>query len=197
MKLFRLIALFSISLAAHAAPSIPSTYEIEVIVFENRLSNLEAGELWRPAQEAPAAAREEPVNVGEKNPVGSALSAARQSLERSGSHRVLAHQRWQQGADAKSASKPVRIGGGAGGLDGALRLYSSRVLIVELNLALKDAPAGTLTAGIPQTGPVVYQLNESRRVKISETHYFDHPKLGALVRISPVKAPAAGASRQP
>jgi hypothetical protein len=34
---------------------------------------------------------------------------------------------------------------------------------------------------------MVYRLNERRRVKLSETHYFDHPKFGALVRVSPAK----------
>jgi len=42
-------------------------------------------------------------------------------------------------------------------------------------------------AGTGQITPA-YRLTEARRVKSSETYYFDHPKFGALVRVSPVKS---------
>lgn len=179
-------------MAPSAAPTSANTYEIEIIVFENRLSDLEGGELWRP-ERIPAAAKEEPAVLGEKNPGESTLSTAKNSLEKSGRHRVLAHQRWQQSAEAKSVSKPVKISSLAGELEGALRFYSSRVLIVELNLALKEGATGAMTVGTPENGPLVHRLNESRRIKISQAHYFDHPKFGALVRVSSLK----GASPTP
>lgn len=182
-------------MAPSAAPTSVNTYEIEIIVFENRLSDLEGGELWRPERIPAAAAKEEPAVLGEKNPGESTLSTAKNSLEKSGRHRVLAHQRWQQSAEAKSVSKPVKISSLARELEGALRFYSSRVLIVELNLALKkEGVTGAMTAGTPENGPLVHRLNESRRIKISEAHYFDHPKFGALVRVSSLKgaSPASG-----
>ncbi|GAB4507050.1 MAG: hypothetical protein Tsb0026_00990 [Sulfuricaulis sp.] len=173
----------------HAAPAATNTYEIEVVVFENRLSDLEGSELWTRDREKPASTeKDEPVSVGEKPSENSSLSAATAALEKSGRHHVLARLRWQQNAEAKSVSKPVKISNTAGGLDGSLRFYLSRFLVLELNLALREMQSAGVFSGASEKDAVVYRLNEPRRIKVSETHYFDHPKFGALVRVSPVKA---------
>jgi hypothetical protein len=177
----------------HAAPTVTNMYEIEVVVFENRLADLEGGELWARDKEKPAGSeKDESVIVGEKPPADSPLSTAATALENSGRHHVLAHLRWQQSAEAKSVSKPVKISNAGGGLDGSLRFYLSRFLILDLNLVLRDAQSGGIFSGLPGNDAVVYSLNEPRRIKVSETHYFDHPKFGALVRVSPVNT-----ARQP
>ena len=165
----------------YAAPAATNLYEVEVVVFENRLSDLEGGELLGRDRESPAGTKQdEPVVAGVKPPEDSPLSAAVAALEKSGRHPVLAHLRWQQSAEAKSLSKPVQIGSAAGILDGSLRFYLSRILIVELNLALREMQGG----GAAENATMVYRLNESRRIKVTETHYFDNPKLGALVRVT-------------
>lgn len=174
-----------------AAPETTNLYEIEVVVFENRLSTLEGGELWAREQGQPAnTEKDKPVNTGENPPPGSVLSAAAAALEKSGRHHVLAHLRWRQNAEAKSVSKPVNIGNTTGALDGSLRFYLSRFLIVEMNLALSETQSGGVFSGATENDTVVYRLNEPRRIKVSETHYFDHPKFGALVRVSPARAGA-------
>jgi hypothetical protein len=81
-------------------------------------------------------------------------------------------------------SKPVKISNTTGGLDGSLRFYLSRFLIVEMNLALREMQSQGMFSGISENDTVVYRLNEPRRIKVSETHYFDHPKFGALVRVT-------------
>jgi len=174
--------------ALHAAPAATNSYEIEVVVFENRLSSLESNELWARETEKPTSTgKDKPVSAGENPPADSALSAAAAALEKSGRHHVLTHLRWRQTAEAKSVSKPVNIGNVAGGLDGSLRFYLSRFLIVEMNLALHELQGGGTFSGAAENGTVVYRLNEPRRIKVSETHYFDHPKFGALVRVSPAR----------
>jgi hypothetical protein len=175
--------------ALHAAPAATNSYEIEVVVFENRLSSLEGNELWARELEKPASTgKDKPVSAGENPPADSSLSAAAAALEKSGQHHVLAHLRWRQTAEAKSVSKPVNISNAAGGLDGSLRFYLSRFLIVEMNLALREMQGGGTFSGTSGNETVVYRLNEPRRIKVSETHYFDHPKFGALVRVSPARA---------
>jgi hypothetical protein len=175
--------------ALQAAPAATNLYEIEVVVFENRLSGLEGGELWTREREKPASAgKDKPAGTGETPPADSALSAAAAALEKSGRHHVLAHLRWRQSAEAKSVSKPVNIGNTTGGLDGSLRFYLSRFLIVEMNLALREIQSGGMFSGVAENDTVVYRLNEPRRIKASEIHYFDHPKFGALVRVSPARA---------
>lgn len=183
-----LVLVFAPFTAPHAAAASTNVYEIEVVVFENRLTDLEGGEFWLRAKEkTDDAADMKDVIVAEVAPAADTpLAAAATSLKNSGQHRVLAHLRWQQSAEAKSLSKPVKIMSSENGLDGALRFYLSRFLLVDVGLTLKEAAGGVISGGAENEG-MVYRLNERRRVKLSETHYFDHPKFGALVRVAPAK----------
>lgn len=170
----------------NAAENTPNVYEVEVMVFDNRVPELEGGELWTPSNDKNVNAEmSDVVKIAETATADATLAAAATALEGSGRHHVLAHLTWRQTVEAKSASKPVQITGAAGELDGALRFYLSRFLLVDLNLNLRDASA---VGNEPGKEAPVYRLNEHRRVKIAEVHYFDHPKFGALVRVAPVKA---------
>jgi hypothetical protein len=187
-----LILVITSSVPLVAAATTSNVYDIEVVVFENQLPNLESGELWRNEPDKSANSDiAEAVKADEINSPDSALAAAATALEKSGRHHVLAHLRWQQSAEAKSASQPVKISSADGRLIGALRFYLSRYLLVDLNLALQEATTtGVLPGTAPGTAketPPLYRLSEYRRVKLLETHYFDHPKFGALVRVSPIK----------
>lgn len=192
-RLFLSILLMYLPLTStQAAPAIPNTYEIEVVVFENRLADLEGGETWfRTSPESIVAEKDETLVAGEKLLPDSPLWEAAVALERSGQHHVLTHLRWQQSAEAKSVSKPVKISSEGGELDGSLRFYLSRYLIVDLNLILRVPPSGGFFGVLGQEKEeTVFRLSGPRRIKVSETHYFDHPKFGALVRVSPAKAAA-------
>lgn len=171
-----LCLVFLAILPAPAAPATaPTQYDIEVLVFENRLPNLEGGELWVREPKAPA-------NLGEAAAAGDVpeaetmLTQAVEQLAGDGRYRVLARKRWRQTAEAKSASAPVRISSANAELDGTLRFYLSRFLHVELNLVLQEGKGGN-PAG------QAYALDEHRRVRPQEIHYFDHPKFGVLVRV--------------
>jgi len=171
----------------HAATPALNLYEVEAIVFINQLPDMEGDELWRIEQtRLENGDIAEAVFLGEKPPAESFLSPAALALEQSGRHRVLAHLRWQQNAEVKSSSKPVKIDNPAEGLDGALRFYSSRYLLMDINLILRE-PARTGLFGVAGGDTRIYRLNEFRRIKLRETHYFDHPKFGVLVRVTPVK----------
>lgn len=183
-----LVLVFAPFTAPYAAAPSTNVYEIEIVVFENRLTGLEGGEFWLRAKEKTddAADMKDAVVAGVAPAADTPLAAAVAALKNSGQHRVLAHLRWQQGAEAKSLSKPVKIISIENGLDGALRFYLSRFLLVDVGLTLKEAAGGALSGGVENDG-IIYRLNERRRVKLSETHYFDHPKFGALVRVAPAK----------
>jgi hypothetical protein len=173
---------------AYAAAPSTNIYEIEVVVFENRIPDLEGDEHWmRDPDKSAGTDMNDAVSVGAKPAADSSLSATAAALENSGRHHVLAHLRWQQSAEAKSVSKPVKVVSADGALEGALRFYSSRFLLLDVNLTLREAASGGMSAGTGQITPA-YRLTEARRVKSSETYYFDHPKFGALVRVSPVKS---------
>lgn len=187
-RLFALLGLVFLpigqTLAAPAAAT-GSTYEIEVLVFENRVPSLEGGELWiHDAAKAATADTAEGATLGEVPPSDSALSPAAAVLHQDTNYRILAHIRWQQTADTKSATPPVRIRSSDGQLDGTLRFYLSRFLHAELNLSWHAPPAeGT---GAQGNEGQIYRLSEQRRVKTLELNYFDHPKFGALVRVAQV-----------
>jgi hypothetical protein len=182
------LALFGcllLSAVAHAAPAV-TAYDVEVVVFENMLPELEGGELWirdaaEPATRMPDVS--DALVVGQLVPVESVLAGAAATLQRSGTYRVLAHRRWRQTAEEKSAAKPVRLSSPDAQLDGTLRFYVSRFLHVDVDLVLQQQ-----TAVVDQSAVlgVNYRLTEHRRIKTMDINYFDHPKLGALVRITPV-----------
>jgi len=192
--LISIFLLFLSFTSLQAAPTTTNTYEIEVVVFENRLTDLEGGETWSRTPPGPIVAekgKDETLVAGEKLLQDSPLWEAAIALEKSGQHHVLTHLRWQQSAEAKSVSKPVKISSESGELGGSLRFYLSRYLIVDLNLILRVPPSGGFFGVLGQEKEeTVFQLSEPRRIKVSEMHYFDHPKFGALVRVSPVKATA-------
>jgi hypothetical protein len=79
-------------------------------------------------------------------------------------------------------AKPVRVTAvNPDELDGTIRFFMSRHLHLDVNLLFRESVA----AG-EQRGTVVYHLSEQRKLKSQETHYFDHPKFGVLVRVMPL-----------
>lgn len=173
-----LLTVATLMLAPSAGAATGATlYDIEVLVFENRQPGLEGGEAWKQPQKEPGETEQAAIPEGAPAP-DSTLSQAFAQLERGGQHRVLAHKRWQQNADAKSETTPLRLQSPGQELDGTLRFYFSRFLHLELNLTLQEAGGG-----------MAYQLAEHRRVRPQEIYYFDHPKLGALVRVTAVGKP--------
>ncbi|MHB8621913.1 MAG: CsiV family protein [Sulfuricaulis sp.] len=174
--------------AADTGTSTANVYNIEVVVFENHLPDLEGGELWRnEPYKSTNTDIDEAVKVDSAPTPDSSLTPAVTALEKSGQHHVLAYLSWQQSAEAKSVSKPVQITSADGRLNGALRFYLSRYLMVDLNLTLRDLTNGAVSSGTGVESPPVYRLDEYRRVKLLETNYFDQPKFGVLVRVSPTK----------
>jgi hypothetical protein len=77
---------------------------------------------------------------------------------------------------------------------GTLKVASGRYLHVALDLLYRHP---TLRAGgVNAEGHAVeatrtalqgYRLNETRRIKLGEVHYFDHPAFGALVLVAPIE----------
>lgn len=172
-QLFLLTALLFL-IPVNAAPA-TNIYDVEVLVFENRIPELEGGELWTTNRNR--APMPEPSTMP---PLGAAvgdmtLKTAAAALERNGQYRVLVHQRWRQVAEEKSASKPMWLRNADGQMEGSFRFYMSRFLHVDLDLVLRDNG---------DAAGVNYRLAEHRRVKSQDLLYFDHPKLGVLVRIT-------------
>ena len=63
-------------------------------------------------------------------------------------------------------------------IEGTIGLQGGRLLHVGANFVFR---AGEITA----------EVNEFRRVKLKELHYFDHPLFGILVQVTPFRLPSS------
>lgn len=181
------------------------TYRIEAIVFAQPDSGADEGERWPTAAALPPAL--ETLTPTTDLPADSKLQPALQALK--APYRVLAQASWTQPATDKAATKPVALHSADGTLDGTVLFYVSRFLHSEINLRMRaeaavETPAPLANAGAsppadpsasapadaqaPAATPAtpVYRLSERRRIKTAETHYFDHPKFGVLLRVTPL-----------
>jgi hypothetical protein len=178
----RFAFLFAVLLAAGpvtveaAPPEKENLYEIELLVFEQRLPQYLGDEMFAGNETGPsAAAIERAVAVTAPATAPGSLAAIAAQLERDPSYRVLAHPRWTQPSEPKANAKARRIqGNGRGGeLDGTVKFYSTRFLHLDANLVLHADGRS-------------YRLRELRRVRVQDLHYFDHPRLGILARVTPL-----------
>lgn len=163
-------------------------YNVEVLVIEHRLPDLEGGELWIKSNLSDLMTDLRQAQTGQgpgTGPETSALGRAGARLAKNGKHRVLAHVQWTQSGQTKSDTRPVRLRDEAQTLDGVAHLYLlGRALYLDLNLAM-SAEKLRLDRTDDMKMPV-FRLQEHRRIRLQEIHYFDHPRFGVLVRVMPV-----------
>ena len=86
----------------------------------------------------------------------------------------ILHYGWRQPVLGREEGPAVSIAGNRRGgyVSGSVRLTVERFLRVELDLKMD-----------PGSG-IVYTLEQSRRLRSGELHYFDHPQFGVIVLVS-------------
>ncbi|UCC55254.1 MAG: hypothetical protein JSU75_07690 [Gammaproteobacteria bacterium] len=177
----------------------PALYDVEVVVFRNR-SPQSGGEQW--PQHSPEAGLEprndyfrKPVDTGiEEMPRDQrSLQNVADSLKRSGAYDVLVHTRWRQAGLDRTLAQPYRVPHGleqAGyRLEGTIRLVRERFLHLDIDLLLSKPQAAYLPGQAGAPPDTVYALQETRRVRSGERHYFDHPYLGVIATVVPYEPP--------
>lgn len=92
-------------------------------------------------------------------------------LEQSPNYQPLVHLSWVQPVAGNQLSDAVQIQ--ADDLNGFVRIERGNYLYLWVDLEYKP-------------GQIIYRLNEKRRIKLNETHYLDHPKLGVIARVAPL-----------
>ena len=131
-------------------------------------------------------------------------------IERRGAGRILFHGRWLQAVPPRGKPDPILVTGGASlappqpphELIGSVGVTLGRYLHFRaelffhgpgLGLGPASAPMGAdgnATLMAPAQVEAGYMvISESRRMRSEELHYLDHPKLGLVVRIDPVRIP--------
>lgn len=102
------------------------------------------------------------------------LAQALASLERSGAHRVLMHGAWIQPISARP--RPVLLAGGESGEVGVLSLTRTGFVSADVRFW---RPLGHGYA----------ELREVRPMRTRRAYYFDHPLMGLVVRVDPIRVP--------
>jgi len=203
------LALFSVLIplgAQAAAATSPANYAVELVVFRNLMPDLEGKEIWSPDRvDSMIPGIDQAKPAADSNDANTDIGKAVAILETNDKYQVLTHKRWVQTADARSSSPVMRITDPAGDLDGTVVFYMSRFLHVDVDLLLKDeseqnaemaastdvkpvAVSGSATDTTTSNNQeLVYRIDESRRIRSSQMNYFDHPKFGVLLIITPME----------
>ena len=126
------------------------------------------------------------------------LSGAASQLNQSASYQVHYYKSWQQPVMQKGQERAINIHSDNDVIDGTIRLYKATYLHAKLDLWLKQSmvqnnswsdasPEGINISELPRNP----NLKESRRIRTKKVYYFDHPKMGALVKLTPIETPVA------
>lgn len=202
-----------------AATTSPSNYTVELVVFRNVMPDLEGNEIWSADRvDTNIPGLDQAKSVADSTDNTTDIGKAVAKLESNDKYQVLTHKRWVQTADARSTSPVMRITDTANDLDGTVVFYMSRFLHVDVDLLLKDESGqnktlnigGSISASASPVGISVssdggsavdtapelnYQIDESRRVRSNQMNYFDHPKFGVLLEITPMDNDSATANK--
>jgi hypothetical protein len=160
-------------------------YDVELIIFERTSRDAAMNESWPEDPGRPD--MEKAIHLTRKGKYAtlpgsrrSLNSAAKRMSRASGRPVQLTHMMWRQPAVGNLDAIPVYVSGKTrtGVLTGTAKVHVKRYLHLDLDLLLE-------TSNGPAPG--VFRMQAHRRMRSGQLHYIDHPILGALVRITPVK----------
>ncbi len=106
------------------------------------------------------------------------LQKAYYSLSANYAYKPVYYKSWIQSVGPNRVSKGVQIKKDSL-LNGFVRIQRGHY--VHLLVDLEYAPDSVYTET-----PLIYSINEKRKVKLNEIHYFDHPKFGVIATIRPL-----------
>lgn len=199
-SLLSIFLLIAHSAQAQTSDETTPNYTVEVIVFESLALKGWTEEHWPEILELPIEIEAaNSVFIREKLPLfiqerPKNLEDVAEKMHRG--YRILFHQAWSQNAYGSADKSPAvlienDIEGGAQ-LLGTLKLYKTRFAHIEVDLdferqipnAIRDAFAENQQIPVEEL-PESWRFNlkDSRKIKVGELHYIDHPLFGVLVQI--------------
>ena len=131
------------------------------------------------------------------------------ALRRTRGVRPIYHGRWRQPVPERDAAIPILLQlDGSDGLltydrnlhkiEGTVHVTAKKFLHLYFNLWHHVDAIGQAPMAVPNTVDLIksrkhgyMELIESRRMRSSELHYLDHPKIGIIAQIEEVKLPSA------
>ena len=158
-SLSRLLSGLAITLLILPSLVFAKDYKIEVLVFKN-IGDHRAYESYRNSE-----IDEMLSNAGVWQIEPNMLGQDATSIVDSEDYQLTHHFSWAQESLPYSESAAVNII--EQGLNGWIKVYASHLLFINLDLDFNG-----------------YRMNEKRRIKLDEKHFFDHPKFGLLMQVS-------------
>ncbi|MCW8945519.1 MAG: peptidoglycan binding protein CsiV [Sedimenticola sp.] len=203
-----LIFLISVPQVAKAANE-ATWYDIELILFKQGSSYTAKSEHWPADPGSPDwsdAVNLIPGVSGEQRPYALLprsdwrLTAAFNALRKTrGELEPLFHQAWRQPVASSRSAKAIYLQSNpnisAGLFEGVIKISVNRYLHVDMDLLLKNV-IGNNTASNNSSGSLSptfgsVRVTGKRRMRSGETHYIDHPMMGALILISRIEEKTA------
>jgi hypothetical protein len=160
-------------------------YDVELVIFERTSRAAAMNESWpedpgKPNTEDATHLTSKGAYARLPNSRRSLINVAKRMRRASGKPVRLTHMIWRQPAVGKLDAIPVYVSGKTrtGVLTGTAKVHVKRYLHIDLDLLLE-------TTNGPKPGQ--FRMQAHRRMRSGKLHYIDHPIMGALVRITPVK----------
>ena len=176
-------------------------YQVELIVFAQNSKNTErfdqtTYEIEWPNNVVGLSSSRHSLESLKRNPVSYSrlqsadmqLHGAYNQISRKASYRPLLYVSWLQSVSGKGLSNAVHIHSSAGPngdfpLNGYVRIQRGHYLHFLVDL---EYSPDLINGYNEDNDSLVYHLKEKRRIKLNETHYYDHPKFGVIVKLKPV-----------
>ena len=207
-KLFPVCSLF-VLISAWLAPAYANEYDLELVVFLN--NDDISTELPRHGSDRHARLNQNLERLITKTgsvvalPVSAGnMTELVEKLHADPAYTVLNHTTWRQQveliADAPYIDvSPLSLGDDSTGLKGVVRFYHSPLLYVDVLLKFTpfdDPFTDEVFEPVPQPVfesegenviPESFFLDEKRRLRLTELHYLDSPKIGAVISAWPIE----------
>ena len=185
-----LVLMLAVTLPVSAAQ--PPTYDVEIVIFSHKTPG-NHGEQWSvPVTDNTSQGFFPDNEFAELDASAYQLNNISYGLRHSKGYAVLFHKAWRQVAydRNRAVAYPIHSGTGNGryNIEGAVKLVRERYLHLDVDLLLKSIQGNY---EIPPANAPVFQLREKRRIKSNTVHYFDHPRFGMVVNVSPYISPEA------
>jgi hypothetical protein len=145
------------------------TFQIDVLVFKQTISSTEALNTSNPPLSWPKGLS----NANNNSRSSSTLSNAAAILAKKPEYSILKHASWTQTISSDRAGKPIRIQGN--GINGFVQLRRGHNLHLNVGMEYPN-----------HSGGQTFSFSEQRRILLNKKHYFDHPRLGAIINVSPL-----------
>ena len=148
-----------LALVIFSVPALARDYKVEAIIFKQ----LNGGAATESHTYKPPASVASPSETWLVEP--SMLLEELEKLKESENYEVVQFYAWGQESLPLSQSASMSLY--EPGMQGWIKIYANSLLFVNIDLDLEG-----------------YRLQEKRRIKLDEKHFFDHPKFGVLLQVS-------------